>query len=102
MNKQIKKEYDVKLVDAWSRRKGHQRLRWLGREIFHILLTFVVGVAIATLYHELIINKKFRSGIENICTLYGKDEQECKDNIDAVLDMSDEEVQNNININGGE
>ena len=91
-----------KEICAWNKRKGNKRLRWLGREVLHILLTFVVGVTIATLYHELITNKKFRSSIENICTLYGKDEQECKDNIDAVLDMSDEEVQNNININGGE
>lgn len=91
-----------KEITAWSKRKGHQRLRWLGREVLHILLTFVVGVTIATLYHELITNKSFRAGAERICTIYGKDEQECKDNIDEVLDMSDEEVDNNITINGGE
>lgn len=89
-------------LDAWDKRKGHRRLRWLGREILHILITFAVGVSIATLYHELITNKNIRSGIERICTLYGRDEQECKDNIDTALDMSDDEVQNNININGGE
>lgn len=89
-----------KQIDAWDRRKGHKRLRWLGREILHILLTFAVGVAIATLYHELITNKSIRSGAERICTLYGRDENECKQNIDTVLDMSDDEVQNNINIKG--
>lgn len=89
-----------KEIHAWSKRKGHQKLRWLGKEVLHILLTFAVGVAIATLYHELITNKSIRSGTERICTLYGKDENECKQNIDTVLDMSDDEVQNNINIKG--
>ena len=89
-----------KRINAWDKRKGHRRLRWLGREILHILLTFVIGVSIAVLYHELITNKSFRSGAEKICVLYGKDEEECKANIDTVLDMSDEEVQNNINIGG--
>lgn len=86
-------------IDAWSRRKAHPRLRRLGREILHILLTFAVGVAIATVYHELVTTKSIRSGAEKICTVFGRDEQECKDGIDEVLDMSDEEVQNNININ---
>lgn len=89
-------------IDAHDKRKGHRRLRWLGREVLHILITFAVGVSIAMLYHELITNKVVRSGAERICTLYGRDEQECKANIDSALDMSDEEVQNNININGGE
>ena len=87
-----------KEISAWSKRKGHQRLRWLGREVLHILLTFVVGVAIATVYHELVTTKSIRSGAEKICTVFGRDEQECKDGIDEVLDMSDNEVQNNIQI----
>lgn len=87
-------------IDAWNKRKGHRRLRWLGREVLHILLTFAIGVSIAMLYHELVTNKAIRSGAERICILYGRDEQECKDNIDSALDMSDEEVQNNINIGG--
>ena len=89
-----------KEIHAWSKRKGHQRLRWLGKEVAHILLTFAIGVAIATLYHELVTNKSVRSGAERICIFYGRDEQECKNNIDTVLDMSDDEVQNNINIKG--
>lgn len=87
-------------ISAWSKRKAHPRLRWLGREILHILLTFVVGVSIAMLYHELVTNKAVRSGAERICVLYGRDEQECRNNIDSALDMSDEEIQNNINIGG--
>lgn len=89
-----------KRIDAWSKRKSHPRLRWLGREVLHILLTFVIGVAIATLYHELITNKSIRSAAERICTLYGRDEQECKSNIDSALDMSDNVLDNNINVGG--
>lgn len=89
-----------KEIHAWDKRKGHQRLRWLGKEVLHILLTFAVGVAIATLYHELVTSKSIRSGAERICTLYGKDEEECKNNIDSVLNMSDDVVDNNINVKG--
>ena len=89
-----------KEIHAWDKRKGHQRLRWLGKEVLHILLTFAIGVAIATLYHELVTSKSIRSGAERICTLYGKDEEECKNNIDSVLNMSDDVVDNNINVKG--
>lgn len=89
-----------KEIHAWKKRKGHQRLRWLGREVLHILITFIVGVSIAMLYHELITNKVVRSGAERICALYGRDENECKQNIDSVLDMSDDVVDNNINVKG--
>lgn len=88
-------------IDAWSKRKSHPRLRWLGGEILHILLTFIIGVGIATVYHMLVTTKSIRAGAERICTVFGRDEQECKDNIDTVLNLSDTEVQNNININGG-
>ena len=62
----------------------------------------MVGVSIATLYHELITNHNVKSAAERICVLYGRDEAECKANIDEALEMSDDEVQNNININGGD
>ena len=96
----LSRSHSKVIITAWSKRKGHQRLRWLGREILHILLTFVVGVAIATLYHEIVTNKSVRSAAERICTVYGRDEEECKENIDEVLDMSDQEVENNVNIGG--
>ena len=72
----------------------------MGREILHILLTFAVGVSIAMLYHELVTNKSVRSAAERICVLYGRDEQECKANIDSALEMSDDVVDNNINVGG--
>ena len=87
-------------IDAWNKRKGHRRLRWLGREVLHILITFIVGVSIAMLYHEIVTNKSVRSAAERICILYGADEEECKANIDEALEMSDDEVDNNINIGG--
>ena len=98
----MKKKVLHKEINAWNKRKGHKRLRWLGREILHILLTFIVGVSIAMLYHEIITNANFRASMERICNLYGRDEAECKANIDEALDMSDAEVDNNITINGGE
>lgn len=84
-----------------SKPKYREVLKWLGKELLHILLTFIVGVAIATVYHNVVTTKSVRSGAEKICTVFGRDEHECKEGIDEVLDMSDEEVQNNININGG-
>ena len=77
------------------------KLKWLGKEILHILLTFAIGVAIATAYHMLIMNKNVRSTAERVCEVYGRDEQECKDGIDELLDMSDNIVDNNINVEGG-
>ena len=88
-----------KRIDAWGKRKGHQRLRAIGRNILHLLITFILGVALATIYHQLIMNKQVRSGAEKICEVFGRDAEECKNGIDDVLDMSDDEVQNNININ---
>ena len=89
-------------INAWSKRPAHPRLRWLLKEILHILLTFAVGVAISVIYHEFITNKAVRSAAERICTVYGTDAEECKANIDTVLNLSDDAVENNINITGVE
>ena len=88
-----------KRIDAWSKRKGHQRLRTISRKVLHLLVTFILGVALATIYHQLVMSKQVRSGAEKICEAFGRDAEECKNGIDDVLDMSDDEVQNNININ---
>lgn len=89
-----------KQINAWSKRKAHPRLRWLGREVFHILLTFITGVAIATAYHQLVTSKSIRSSLERVCIVYGRDEQECKSGIDDILDESDGVVDNNLNVKG--
>lgn len=89
-------------IDAWNKRKGYQRLRRVLRKALHLALTFVFGVALATIYHQLIMNQQVRKTAEAVCENFGEDEQECKDGIDNLLDESDSEVDNNININGGE
>ena len=90
------------IIDGWEKRKGHQRLQRVLRKMLHLILTFVFGVALATIYHQIIINSQVRKTAEAVCENFGRDEQECKDGIDNLLDESDNEVDNNININGGE
>lgn len=82
-------------INAWSQRKGHQRLR----KIWHIALSFLLGVAIATTYHLIVTNQQVRKTAEAVCDNFGRDAQECKDGVDNLLDESDNEVDNNININ---
>ena len=83
-------------INAWSRRKGHQRLR----KVWHIALSFLLGVAITTVVHVMLSNQKVRTTAEAVCTVFGRDEQECKDGIDDVLDMADNVTQNNTNVKG--
>ena len=74
------------------------KLKWLGKKFLHILISFLIGLAIATTYHIAITNQKVRTTAEAVCENFGRDEKECKEGIDDVLDMSDNEVQNNINV----
>lgn len=90
------------IISAWSKRKGHRRLKLLGKKTLHLVLTFVLGVALATIYHAFATNEKVQKTAESICNNFGKDAEECKSNIDSFLETSDDEVGNNININGGE
>ena len=83
-------------INAWSKRKGHQRLR----KIWHIALSFLLGVAITTVVHVILSNQKVRTTAEAVCTVLGRDEQECKDGIDDVLDMADQVTENNTNVKG--
>ena len=82
-------------INAWSKRKGHQRLR----KAWHLVMTFVLGIAIATAYHLIVTNQQVRKTAEAVCDNFGRNAQECKDGIDNLLDESDNEVDNNININ---
>lgn len=77
-----------------------KEFRWVWKKIMHILLSFLIGVILATAYHLIITNKQVRKTAEAVCENFGRDEQECKAGIDNVLDMSDNEVQNNIEIKG--
>ena len=85
-----------KQINAWSKRKGQQRLR----KVWHIALSFLLGVAITTVVHVILSNQRVRTTAEAVCTVFGRDEQECKSGIDDVLDMSDEDIQNNMTIKG--
>lgn len=89
-------------INAWSKRKGHQRLRKLLWKTLHLILTFIFGVALATVYHQLVTNQQVRKTAEAVCDNFGRDAQECKDGIDDVLNMSDNVVQNNTNVKGDE
>lgn len=89
-------------INAWSKRKGHQRLRRLLWKALHLILTFIFGAALATVYHQFVTNTQVRNIAESVCENFGRDEQECKNGIDNLLDESDEEVQNSVNISGGE
>lgn len=91
-----------KEIHAWKRRKGHQRLRRLGKKTLHLIITFFLGVALATVYHTFVTNNKVQQAAESICNNFGKDAEECKNNIGDFLETSDGEIDNNITINGGE
>ena len=74
------------------------KFKWIWKRIMHILLSFLIGVILATAYHLFITNQQVRKTAEAVCENFGRDEQECKDGIDNVLDMSDEVVDNNIDV----
>lgn len=74
------------------------KLKWLGKKTVHILISFIIGVIIATLFHLAMTNHKIRTNAEHICEAFSRDERECKDGIDDVMNMADNEVQNNITI----
>ena len=91
----------TKILPDGTPRIRNPKLKWLGKKALHLIITFILGVALATIYHKLATDNNVRNGAERICIVFGRDADECKDNIDDVLDMSDDEVQNNINIGGG-
>ena len=91
----------IKILPNGTNRMKHPKLRWLCKKALHLIITFIFGVALATIYHKLATDNNVRTGAEKICIVFGRDADECKANIDDVLDMSDDEVQNNINIGGG-
>lgn len=89
-------------IDAWGKRERHPYLRKLLKKAVRLILTFFFGVLLATLYHQMIINQHVRKTAEAVCENFGRDEAECKNGIDSLLDESDGLMDNNININGGE
>lgn len=82
-------------------KKTHPKLKWLGKKTLHLIISFILGVALATVFHTIVANHRVRKTAEAICNVFSRDVKECKDNIDNVFDMADTEVENNIEINGG-
>lgn len=81
--------------------KEHKKLKWFEHKVLHLIATFVLGVALATAYHLIVTNHQVITTAEKVCDVFGRDAGECKDGIDDVLNMSDEVVDNNINIEDG-
>lgn len=87
-------------IDAHNRRQRHPKLKKFWSKTWHLALSFLLGVAITTVVHIILTNQQVRKTAEAVCTVFGRDEQECKNGIDDVLDMSDNVVQNNANVKG--
>lgn len=80
--------------------ESHPKLKKLWSKTWHIALSFLLGVAITTVVHLVLSNQRVRTTAEAVCVVFGRDEQECKDGIDDVLDMADNVTQNNTNVKG--
>lgn len=85
---------------SYKKKKDHSKLKKIWSKVWHIVLSFLLGVVITTVVHIILTNHQVRKTAEAVCTVFGSDEQECKDGIDNVLDMSDEDIQNNMTIKG--
>lgn len=86
-----------KSLPSSRRRKKEHPIR---RKTGHILLSFLLGVVITTVVHIFLSNQRVIRTAEAVCTVFGRDEQECKDGIEDVLNMADGVVQNNANVKG--
>lgn len=73
----------------------------LRNKLLHLIITFIFGVAFATIFHLVIMSHQVRTTAEAICNVFGKDADDCKNNIDNVFDMADDVVDNNINVTSG-
>lgn len=87
-------------ISAQNKRQRHPKLKKIWSKAWHIGLSFLLGVAITTVVHVILSNQKVRTTAEAVCVVFGRDEQECKDGIDDVLDMVDNVTQNNANVKG--
>ena len=83
-----------------GKEKDHKKLKWFEHKIIHLIATFILGVALATVFHVVITNHQVRTTAEAVCNVFGRDAEECKGGIDDVLNMSDNVLDNNINVKG--
>lgn len=87
-------------LEEGGKEKGHKKLKWFEHKIIHLIATFILGVALATIFHVIITNHQVRTTAEAVCNVFGRDAEECKGGIDDVLNMSDNVLDNNINVKG--
>lgn len=87
-------------INAHNKRQHHPKLRQFWRKTWHIALSFILGVAITTVVHVILSDQKIRTAAEVVCAVFGRDEQECKDGIDDVLNSIDNVTQNNVDVKG--
>lgn len=76
------------------------RYKLILKKALHLIISFILGVALATVFHVIITNHKVRTTAEAVCDVFGRDASECRNGIDDVLDMADNVVQNNTNVKG--
>lgn len=76
------------------------RYKLLLKKFLHIIVSFILGVILATIFHIIVTNHQVRTTAEAVCNVFGRDAEECKNGIDNVLDMSDEVLDNNVNVKG--
>lgn len=87
-------------LEEGGKEKDHKKLKWFEHKIIHLIATFILGVALATVFHVVITNHQVRTTAEAVCNVFGRDAEECKGGIDDVLNMSDNVLDNNINVKG--
>lgn len=85
---------------SYKKKKDHSKLKKLWSKTWHIALSFLLGVVITTAVHVVLSNQRVRTTAEAVCTVFGSDEQECKDGIGDVLNMAEGVVDNNTNVKG--
>lgn len=95
-----KVEIDWRRATGEPKRQRRPKLKKFWHKTWHIALSFLLGVAITTVVHVILSNQRVRTTAEAVCTVFGRDEQECKDGIDDVLDMADQVTENNTNVKG--
>ena len=87
-------------ISASGERKHYPKLKKILSRTWHIALSFLLGVVVTTVVHIILTNHQVRIAAETICTVFGSDEQECKEGIDDVLNSADNVTQNNVNVKG--
>ena len=85
---------------SYKKKKDYSKLKKIWSKTWHIALSFLLGVAITTVVHIVLTNHQVKTTAEAVCTVFGRDEQECKEGIDNVLDMADQVTENNANVKG--